>query len=303
MRVDAHQHVWTEPLLEALAGRNASPRLRHDEDQALLEAADGGLYAIDTPAESSERRGELLELDGLDLALVALSSPIGIEALPRTEATALIESHLAGVAALGPRFAAWGPIPLDRPDPEDVDHVLDSGCVGVSLPAGAIANPSRLAELGPVLARISERRVPLFVHPGPGFGDTGAKAAPDAPQWWLPMTSYVSQMQAAWLAFATSRSEHPQLEIVFATLGGGAPLLAERLAARGGPTIDLRDPRIFYDGSSFGPLAIEAVARVTGFDQLIYGSDRPVVEPIPNWWTVRLQENAGRLLLTTGASL
>ena len=118
------------------------------------------------------------------------------------------------------------------------------------------------------------------------------------------MTSYVNQMQAAWLTFVTAgRREHPDLQVVFAMLAGGAPLLTERLTARGGQAIDLRDPRIFYDSSSFGPVAIEAVARLTGFDQLVYGSDRPLVEPTPTWWTVRLQENGGRLLWKTLAAL
>ena len=61
-------------------------------------------------------------------------------------------------------------------------------------------------------------------------------------------------MSAAWLTFAThGRRELPRLRVVFAMLAGGAPLLAERLATRGGPEIDLRDPLAFYDTSSYGP--------------------------------------------------
>jgi hypothetical protein len=76
------------------------------------------------------------------------------------------------------------------------------------------------------------------------------------------------------------RRAHPALRVVFAMLAGGAPLLGERLLARGGPSIDLRDPLIFYDTSSFGPVAIESMARLVGPGQLVYGSDRPVVEPV-----------------------
>ena len=63
-------------------------------------------------------------------------------------------------------------------------------------------------------------------------------------------------------------------------LAGGAPLHAERLAARGGPPLDLRDPLTFYDTSSYGPAAIEAIGRTGRSGQLVYGSDRPVIEPI-----------------------
>ncbi len=39
--------------------------------------------AIDLDSERPARRAALLERDGVDRALIALSSPLGIEALPR----------------------------------------------------------------------------------------------------------------------------------------------------------------------------------------------------------------------------
>ena len=47
-------------------------------------------------------------------------------------------------------------------------------------------------------------------------------------------------------------------------LAGGAPLLSERLATRGGPAVDLQDPLTFYDTSSYGPRLVEAMARWVG---------------------------------------
>ncbi len=109
-------------------------------------------------------------------------------------------------------------------------------------------------------------------------------------------------MQAAWLTFATlGRREHPRLRVVFAMLAGGAPLLSERLAARGGPAVDLHDPLSFYDTSSYGPAAVEAMARRVGGEQLVYGSDRPVVEPTPTGREALLAENGAQLLERTGA--
>jgi predicted TIM-barrel fold metal-dependent hydrolase len=66
--------------------------------------------------------------------------------------------------------------------------------------------------------------------------------------------------------------------VVFAMLAGGAPLHAERLVARGGPAGAIADERIFYDTSSYGARTIDAVVRCVGIDQLVYGSDRPVVD-------------------------
>jgi predicted TIM-barrel fold metal-dependent hydrolase len=93
------------------------------------------------------------------------------------------------------------------------------------------------------------------------------------------MTRYVADMNAAWHAFAAfGRERHPRLRVVFAMLAGGAPLHAERLAGRGGPTGVIADERIYYDTSSYGARTIDALVRVVGVDQLVYGSDRPVVD-------------------------
>ncbi len=144
---------------------------------------------------------------------------------------------------------------------------------------------------------MAERGAPLFVHPGPAPGWRPSEATLSEPLWWRPLTDYVAQVQAAWLTFATlGRREHPRLRVVFAMLAGGAPLLSERLAARGGPAVDLGDPLSFYDTSSYGPAAVEAMARRVGGEQLVYGSDRPVVEPTPTGREALLAENAGQLL-------
>jgi hypothetical protein len=103
-------------------------------------------------------------------------------------------------------------------------------------------------------------------------------------------------MHAAWLTFVTlGRREHPRLTVLFAMLAGGAPLLTERLDARGGPRVDLRDPRVFYDISSYGQSAIDAMTQRVGAEQLVCGSDRPV-EPVATVGDVLLQANAGRLV-------
>jgi hypothetical protein len=302
MRADIHQHIWTEPLVEALAGRTRLPFIRRAHGVTMLHAAGERACVLDLAGEAPHARRALLREDGLDAALIALSSPIGIEALPREEAADLIGAHLAGVAAVGPGFHMWGPVPLEDPDPDDVDAVLGRGAVGISLPAGALAHPEVLPRYGPLLERAATREVPVFVHPGPAPGGRPGEASLTEPLWWAALTDYVAQIQAAWLTFvALGRREHPALVVVFAMLAGGAPLQAERLTARGGPPIDLRDPRIYYDVSSYGPAAIETMARRVGPRQIVYGSDRPVAEPACSGREVVLQESAGALLLGVSA--
>ena len=296
-RVDVHQHLWTEPLLDALAARDRLPYISRTGATAIVHCAGERAWAIELDAETPERRAGLLRIDGLDRALIAPSSPIGIESLPREEAQALIDAHLTGIEHAGEQFAAWGPVALDRPDPDDVDALLARGCAGISIPAGALADPDGLTALEPLLARVETLGAPLFVHPGPGYNHRPRELSLTEPLWWAALTDYVAQMHAAWLSFATAgRRAHPGLRVLFAMLAGGAPLHAERLAARGGPSIDLRDPLTFYETSSYGAAAIEATARRVGRHRLVFGSDRPVIEPTRTSWDPILQANAARLI-------
>ena len=96
------------------------------------------------------------------------------------------------------------------------------------------------------------------------------------------MTSYVAEMSAAWHGFAAwGRPRHRGLRVVFAMLAGGAPLQLERLAARGGPAGAVHDPLAWFDVSSSGPRALDAMIRTVGVDRLLLGSDRPVAAPPP----------------------
>ena len=299
MRVDVHQHVWTQPLVEALSQRSTLPFVRRSGGVTVLHSAGEHPYVIDLEAETAERRAGLVHEDGLDLALVAISSPIGIETLPREQALELIEAHLAGVDALREEFAPWGPLALDGAAPADVDAIVRRGCAGVSIPACALRDYEALDQLGAVLGQVAEHAVPLLIHPG---RPAAAESLSD-PLWWSAMTDYVAQLQAAWLTFVTrGRRDHPELTVLFPMLAGLAPLHAERLAARGGPEVDLKDPLIFYDTSSYGPLAIEAVARQVGAAQLVFGSDRPVIEPVSTGRDRLLQEQGARLLTPSGAT-
>jgi hypothetical protein len=280
--IDIHQHLWTEPLVQALSRRRELPFVRVEHGLTVLFLAGERPYVIDLASEEPSRRAALVERDGLDSALLCLSSPLGIESLPRAQALELIDAYHDGALALGEPFGVWGAVALDRPDPADVENALARGCVGISLPAGALASVDRLACLRPLLARLELLGAPLLVHPGPGAAPAAGASLQD-PLWWPALTRYVASMQEAWLAFISAgRSEHPELRIVFSMLAGLAPLHAERLASRGGP-----DPRglgddrlLFYDTSSYGPATVRVFAETIGGPaQLLYGSDRPVVEP------------------------
>ena len=271
VRVDIHQHLWPEPLLRGLSQRSDKP--------CLTRRREGWTLCIDGEADAPlnlhdhdpERRAALADSDGIDVDLVALSPPLGIEALPAGEAEPLLAAYHDGVAELPAPFGAWAAVGLADPDPEAVSELLDRGFVGACVPADSLDSPEGFARLGPVLETLERGDAPVLVHPGP------ARAADTArPPWWQAVTSYVAAMQRAWHAFAVwGRAAHPRLRVCFAMLAGLAPLQRERLLARGGRPIS--DPDVFLDTSSYGERAVDAIVREVGIDRLVHGSDRPVV--------------------------
>jgi 6-methylsalicylate decarboxylase len=280
LRIDVHQHLWPEPLLSELARRQEAPRLLRR----------GGSWTLEVPGEPDcevlladhdpDLRAGLVQADGLDRAYVALSTPLGIEALPPDAGRPLLDAWHDGAAALPPEFRAWAAPCVSEPDAAELASLLDRGFAGACLPAEALLTQAGLDRCGPLLEVLEERDAPLFVHPGPAPDTLAALGTTvrSEPAWWPALTRYVAAMNAAWHAFGTfGRPAHPRLRVCFAMLAGLAPLQRERLVARGGSTAS--DPDIFLDTSSYGPRAVDAVIRELGVDALAHGSDRPVAQP------------------------
>jgi 6-methylsalicylate decarboxylase len=282
VQTDVHQHLWSERLLGLLAARTRPPRLRRTGSEWVLRLDGEPEVTIDPAGHEPPARARELRDVGVDRGLVCLSSPLGIEALPPEEAVPLLDAHNDDTLALDEPFGAWGAVALGLGDAGAgaVDRLLDRGAVGISLPAAALATRTGLARCAQVLERLERRSAPLLVHPGPAPWGARPRGADDVPGWWPALTDYVAQMSSAWHAFvAWGRPAHPELRVVFAMLAGGAPLHLERLDARGGPIDAAHDPGLFYDTSSYGARAIDAMVRSVGIDQLVHASDRPVVDP------------------------
>src|SRR5258707_674726 len=107
MRIDVHQHLWSEPLVAALAQRRSAPCLRRDGQSWRLSPPAEPACAIDVAGDDPERRAGLLALDGMDGALVSLSTALGAEALPPDEAERLLDAYLDGIDGLPAQFRAW----------------------------------------------------------------------------------------------------------------------------------------------------------------------------------------------------
>jgi 6-methylsalicylate decarboxylase len=290
LTVDSHQHLLTEPLIAELARRRKPPLLAKRRGGGwTFKVAGEPDSVLSFEATDVETRWAQVRRDEIDRALVSLSAALGIETLPSEQAAPLLEAHHAGIEVLPARFGSWGAVPLREPNPTDVDASLARGSVGISLPATALATPDALERVGPLLERLEASDAPLFVHPGPVA--TSGEAAASLPGWWPALTDYVAQMQAAWFAFLQAgRSAHPRLRVLFAMLAGGAPLQLERYAGRSGKVVPSPDPLVFYDTSSYGPQMLTAMLAAVGPAQIVFGTDRPVVDGRPQRLDARLRK-------------
>ena len=270
--VDVHQHVWPRELINALRARRNPPRMRG----WTLELDGEPDYLVDSVCHDAEARAAQAAADGLDVALVSLSSPLGIETLPAEEAKELLAAYHDGVLALPSPFGGWAAACLTDVDPAALSAELERGFAGLQLPATALLDAGGYERVGPLLDVLELAGAPLLIHPGTAVQ---AGELSGAPPWWPAIVDYVQQMHAAWFAFrAHGRPRHPDLRVCFAILAGLAPLHGERFAARAGGRNPV-DPEVFLEISSYGTRAVDATIRVLGIDALVNGSDRPYADP------------------------
>ena len=275
-RIDVHQHLWPPALVEALRSRRRAPMLRgwtlHLDGEPPYEVR---------PEDHTPSARAALEPEGA-LALVSLSSPLGLEDLPPAEAEPLLASWHAGAAELPAGFGAWAAVRRLDPDLAALESLLTGGFVGLQVPATWLRSPAELERLAPVLAVCERANRPLLVHPG-AVAPTGAKGssgtADSLPGWWPAVVDYPAQLQAAWWSWhQAGRALLPELRIAFVAAAGLAPLQHERFAARAGRSVPV-DPGVFVETSSYGPQVVGALVRALGPGQVVRGSDRPYAEP------------------------
>ncbi|HEY2715481.1 MAG TPA: hypothetical protein VGI73_04595, partial [Solirubrobacterales bacterium] len=142
--VDVHQHLLGEPLIAELGRRRRPPALVRRGQGWIFRVAGEPDTVLPLAATDVARRTAELEREGVDRALVALSSALGIETLPGEEAEPLLAAHQLGLDQLPERFGGWGAVQLEAPDPGDVDRALARGNAGISLPAASLASPAAL---------------------------------------------------------------------------------------------------------------------------------------------------------------
>lgn len=274
MPVDVHQHLWPKQLVAALRARTDPPYL----DGWTLHCAGEPPSTISPTDHDAVRRSDALAEAGQS-AVVALSSPLGLEDLPPEECAPLLAAHHDGLEALGGRFGWWAALPRQHAFAGDaaagraLTELLDRGAAGLQVPATWVSHPDDVLALRPLLTVLQEADRPLFVHPG--SPPPSRASSTRLPSWWAPVVDYTPQMAAAWWAWhAAGRGDLAELRVCFAAGAGLAPVHHERLRARGGQLGPV-DLLAFVELSSYGVQAFDALLRTLGVDVLVAASDHP----------------------------
>jgi predicted TIM-barrel fold metal-dependent hydrolase len=273
---DVHQHLWPEAFVRALERRREPPRLRGRR----LELETEGSFPIDLRAHELDRRIALLDRDGIDVAVVSL--PPTLETDPHPELRNAYHEGIRELAdASGGRLLALAA--------SQVREGFAGACISAAALVGGVE---------PLLAELESSGGVLFVHPGPP-----ASSPAGAPAWWAAVVDYTAQMQAAYAAWlARDAIAHPRVPVVFSILAGGGPFQLERLASRGGTTGSPR-PNLFVEAASYGSRALELCVEAIGVEQLLYGSDVPVIDPEPTLEAVRgLGDDVAERVLSANAA-
>lgn len=264
--VDVHQHLWPEELVALLARRSTPPRL----NGSTLQLAEGR-YDVDLAVHDLAARVAKLDRYEVDVAIVSLQPTLGLGSLPSDERDELVGAWEQGIREL---VAASGGRLVALAAGGEVD-----GFAGACVGAPALLDLDGLAPLIDALVRSGGF---MFVHPSGGHTPTGS------PPWWPAVVDYPAQMQSAYLAWLAHGQERwPELHVVFAILAGGGPFQLERLASRG---VDVRSAlhrNVYFDTASYGRRALELCIETFGVEQLVYGSDFPVVDPAQTLHAVR----------------
>jgi predicted TIM-barrel fold metal-dependent hydrolase len=274
-RIDFHFHLIPDFYQEAAYEAGAGPAI--------------GRY----PEWSSERALEVMDANGIEVALTSLAQP-GVQFGDRKKAFYLARrcnEYAAGLMARWPRrFGGFAVLPMFDID-EAVDEIenslerlkLNGVCLFASYGDKFLGDPT----FDPVLEALNARAAVAFIHPAL-HPSSRTLALP----WPGFMMEYLFDTTRAVvnLVFGEALQRFPRIRFVIAHAGGLVPYFAWRLSMS--PTIDARMPQIpryeifarlrhlWYD-NALSPTAstLECVRAIASPNRLVFGSDFPFANP------------------------
>ncbi len=304
-RIDFHFHLIPQFYQDAAYEAGAGPAI--------------GRY----PEWSPEKALELMDANGIEVALTSLAQP-GVQFGDPKDALLLARrcnDYAADLIARWPRrFGAFATIPMgDSIEAvKEIEHALDGlkfngVCLFASYGEKFLGDPA----FDPVLEALNARGAVVFVHPA---------LHPSSRQLDLPWPGFMMEYlfdttrAAVNLVFGGALERFPRIRFILAHAGGLVPYFAWRLSVS--PMIDARLPPIpsfevfarlrhlWYD-NALSPTAatFECLRDVASPNRLVFGSDWPfanarvIAEAVKTYELVKAISPAQRFAIDRGNAL
>lgn len=281
--IDVHAHLYPAGCFtEVLRDRPDFKLLDNPRGQQLLYR---GSHVMSLPAEQDDLTKRLLSMDqaGIETAVLSVGAlNVGWAGGRQADAARLINDGLAAACRQQPsrfRFVAVLPTADPAEMVKELDRVLNLGAAGVGIATQIGDFQLHAPEVRHFWQAMHRRKLMVLVHP-----TTPCDAPENDPGTFLSV-GYPNEtaMAATKLALAGVLAECSDVKIVWSHLGGGLPMILDRID-RGyqrfsncphPPGYYLR--RCYFDTACAHVPALHCARATWGVNTLVFGSDVPHV--------------------------
>ncbi|MGH7888052.1 MAG: amidohydrolase family protein [Candidatus Binatia bacterium] len=281
--IDVHAHVYPAgSFSEVLKGRSDFKMIENARGQSLHYR---GSHVMSLPPEQDNLQKRLASMDeaGIEVAILSVGAlNIGWAGPSDAAAARFVNDGLAAFCRQKParlRFVAVLPCTKREAMVAEIDRALGLGAAGVGIATNIGDLQLHVPELRGFWQEMNRRKLMVLVHP-----TTPCDAPVNDPGTFLSV-GYPNEtaMAATKLALTGVLEECPDVKIVWSHLGGGLPMILDRIdrgyqrfsSCPQPPSHYLR--RCYFDTACTHGPALECARATWGVDRLVFGSDVPHV--------------------------
>jgi predicted TIM-barrel fold metal-dependent hydrolase len=281
--IDVHAHLYPAGCFtEVIKDRSEFKLVDNPRGQSLLYR---GSHVMSIPQEHADLKSRIASMDAAGIGTAVLSVGalnIGWAGSRDAAAARLVNDGLAAACREQPaRFRFVAVLPCANRDEmiKELDRALGMGAAGVGIATNIGDLQLHAPELRDFWHEMSRRKLMVLVHPtypcdGP-LNDGGTFLAVGYPG--------ETAMAATRLALSGILEECPDSKIVWSHLGGGLPMILDRIdrgyqrfsSCPHPPSYYLR--RCYFDTACTHGPALECARATWGAGALVFGTDVPHV--------------------------